>query len=504
MAFLRAALLAGETPMRLGGSRLSPVALVIAAIGACGFILVVIANPPMGLGLLGLAIACALAFLAPVAHVTLLLIATAVVPYSAQNHLGIGIGAGTGKPGLLLADLLLLGGLARVGWLVARRRYPTEKRTLAVSAALVGFVALASLQFLHGLLRGHDVSLMGAELRVLLGFTTFVITVPLLADPRSRRPLLASLLAIALMLGTWGMIQWVAQIPYSGAGDYGIRPGVRLAESGIGSIQGGLFGFPVAVIGCYAALVGMSLGRLPRATLVVAIMLNSAALVLTFERTLWFATFAGLALATMWTPAGRRRAALKVGSLALALTIVAIAVFSPSQFRAAAERLASIGQYRTDNAVNERIKESRAVIDQIANHPLEGSGLGSEIFSGHGWVRRPADDGTFTHNGYLWLAWKVGIPAALVLVATIGAAVGVRRRGAGYALPDPIRIGAQGALAALLVVNVAFNVFRGFGITAVVGLLLALVFTPRMTSRTEPLGGENEHASSPHLSGQPT
>jgi hypothetical protein len=47
-------------------------------------------------------------------------------------------------------------------------------------------------------------------------------------------------------------------------------------------------------------------------------------------------------------------------------------------------------------------------------------------------------------------------------------------------------VGAQAALVALILVNVMFNVFRGFGITTVVGLLLALALWSPRARRTVP------------------
>src|SRR4051812_16008448 len=76
-------------------------------------------SPPLAIGAAGALALVVLTFAFPVAHFTLLLAATAIVPYAVQNQ--IALGAGTGSPGLVLSDVLLLTGLLRatyvmVGW----------------------------------------------------------------------------------------------------------------------------------------------------------------------------------------------------------------------------------------------------------------------------------------------------------------------------------------------------------------------------------------------------
>jgi hypothetical protein len=94
---------------------------------------------------------------------------------------------------------------------------------------------------------------------------------------------------------------------------------------------------------------------------------------------------------------------------------------------------------------------------------------------------RPSTE-SFAHNGYLWLAWKLGAPAAALLLVLLGAAV-LWRRPRGPTTLESMRGGAQAALVLLLLASVTFPAFEALGITAVMGLLVALCFAPREAMR---------------------
>jgi hypothetical protein len=86
----------------------------------------------------------------------------------------------------------------------------------------------------------------------------------------------------------------------------------------------------------------------------------------------------------------------------------------------------------------------------------------------------PARAYTFSHDGYLWLAWKIGIPAAVLLFVLLARAVFFRAPPQERRLDRALRTGAQGSLAGLLLATVTFSSFSALSITAVVGVLMAL------------------------------
>ncbi|WP_319458211.1 MULTISPECIES: O-antigen ligase family protein [unclassified Mycobacterium] len=409
-----------------------------------------------------------LAFAAPEAALVVIVAVTVLVPFDVQDAFAV-IG-GRDRPGLLVVDVLMLLGLLRVGWLLARRRLRVDRPLLAGMTVGVVF----SVALVWGLLLGAAVSGAGHEARrMVLGVGTFLLALPLLQDSAARRRLLAALTAIGLGLGVWGLAQWVFSVGYTTSGDVGVRPGVDLTSSGHGQLQGGMYAFGVAVIVAWSVLLSGHLQRAwSRWLVAVILLLNAGCLILTFERTLWVATAVGCAAVAMTSGARTRRAALKWTGVGFA-ALVAVAAISPGVARTAVERFASISQVATDTSFTSRLVESRAVLDAIAARPLTGSGFGATITWGQRDVFATVTT-SFSHNGYLWLAWKIGVPAALFVVGVIVAGVLRRIPAAGAADWAALQRGSKAALFSLLLVCVTFPVFNVLGITAAVGLLLAV------------------------------
>jgi energy-coupling factor transporter transmembrane protein EcfT len=409
----------------------------------------------------------ALAFRRPVEALAFLIFLTAVVPYGVQNQFGIGSGAG-----LLLSDVLLGIGLA-----VAVPRLfelSLSRRELVLCALVTAILAIAFMEFVRGVRLGHGLSQPGFELRTIAGLATALLTLPVLADPRARRRFLGLLLVVAIALGAWGFAQWFGHIQFS-AGDIGVRPGVRLTSAGKGQLQGGEFGYPVAVVMCYAVLLGGAVRRRRvRAGLILALVLNAVSLLLTFERTFWVAAVAGILVVTARATSKQRLKALLVLPPLVLVSFAALALLLPAELTTARQRLESVGQYGTDKSVRYRVVESQHVVERIRAHPLSGSGLGASIYWGQPWSQVAPTAQTFTHDAYLWLGWKLGLVGAALVVALLATAILSRGPPRDDELRRSVRSGAQGALLTLAIISVTFSTFAELSATAVMGVLLSL------------------------------
>jgi hypothetical protein len=121
---------------------------------------------------------------------------------------------------------------------------------------------------------------------------------------------------------------------------------------------------------------------------------------------------------------------------------------------------------------------------------LVGWGLADQIYYGLPWLQTPPHAEYFAHNGYLWLAWKIGIPAALALFLVIVWAVAARPPPTLDPLHRAVRLGAQASLIVMLIVSITFPSFSALNITAVGGVLLAICFTlPAATRGRAPTRG---------------
>jgi O-antigen ligase len=454
-------------------------ALPLAAVGSVIVGAMIGRSPAMGLALIGGAAVVIAAFAFPVAHLAALIVATLIVPYSIQNQYGIG-GEGAG---LIASDVLLLTGLARAMVVLVQQRLPR----LHVIAGLltIGFLALAFLQFLHGIDAGWNLSEAGDELRELIGYGVVLVALPIVLDPDARPRLLKALLAVGWLLGLWGLAQWFGQVPYSDTGDFGVREGVRLTSGGTGQLQGGLYGFPVAVVLGFAALMSGELRSLGRWLVIGMIAINGMCVFFTFERTFIVVTVLACGLVVLRARRVQRLRAIILAPIALLLILIPVAFLSPASLITARERMLSIGQYASDDSVRYRIREQQQVMEEIRLHPLAGSGLGAGMWWGRPDAQVPPRVHFFAHNGYMWLAWKIGIPLAAALILVLFYAAVRPGRARGTPLFTSIVIGAQASLVALLLASVTFPAIRSRPIIPAIGLLVALALVPMVRKRDD-------------------
>ena len=455
--------------MTVAAVRIPERAVVPAACAAAVLFGAIVAVKPFAaLGLLALAGIVTIAFVWPVAHLTTILAVTTIVPWAIQNQYGFGGGAG-----LVLSDVLILVALLRAIMILGSQ--PLQPRRTIAMGAIGAMLVVAGLQALRAWRYGADLGQAGYEFRVLLGWATIAIAIPLLADRESRVRLFKGMLGVGIAVGIYGLLQYFELLTFFAEGQAGLREGVRFTSGGKGQIQGGLFAFPIGVLIGFAVLTsGTVRSRAGQIALLALVGLNAIGLLLTYERTFWLATFLGLALIAVRSGFAQR---LRVVVLVFGLVLVLAPVMStvaPGALSAASERLLSLNQYGSDDSVRYRLQEGRHVIDKIQAHPIVGWGLADEVFYGLPWLQTPPTAEAFAHNGYLWLAWKLGIPGALLLLAVIAWAIVARPPPGIDPLYRAVRLGAQASLLLMTVISITFPSFAALNITAVGGVLLAL------------------------------
>lgn len=426
-----------------------------------------------------------IAFAAPVAALAIVIAVTVLVPFEIQDTFAV-IG-GRDQPGLLVVDALVMLGLLRIGWMVVRRRLEIDLALLTG----IGLALICTAALVWGLTHDADVSEAGHEARrLVLGVGGFLLAWAVMADQSARRRLARVLIVIGLALGFWGLAQWMLSVGYTSSADIGVRPGVDLTTAGRGMLQGGMFAFPVAVTLAWAALVS---GRVRQQSvqwvLATIVVLNGICVLLTYERTIWLATAVACVLVVVITGAMAVRPAIRWVVVGLA-TLACVAVIAPGEARTALERMMSVSQVSTDESFTYRIIESDAVVKAIAERPITGAGLGATVtWDGRGDFATLTT--SFVHNGYLWLAWKVGVPAAVFVVLVVCMAIIRRAPGACGSEWRSLRIGSKASLVALLLICITFPAFNVLGITAAMGLLVAVCYSRAEASN--PARGQGGH-----------
>jgi hypothetical protein len=457
------------------GRRIPPHALGIggsALAAAVTFGVLAVDRTGTAITLLLLGSAAAIAMFAPLAGLSLLLAATFLIPFDVQNEFGLG-GEADGS-GPLLIDVLLVAGLARVAFdRVTHRRMEIPEMVACV--VLVVIVA----QLGHGVVEGWSGGDAGAEARrVGMAAGGFLLAAGVLRDPAQSRLLPAVLLALGLAVAASGLLQWFLHADFNGS-DFGVREGVAQTTAGRGQLQGGLFAYPMAVTFAFAALVSGQVRRgWPRALTLVALAANGMCLLFTHERTFWGAAVLGCALVLVRSAPDARRRAVMWFLPTFAALVVALLIAAPGEIRTAVERGASVSEVGSDVSVEYRIVEGRRTLEKIAASPLIGAGFGASISWEPPGFRERLVTTPYVHNGYLWLAWKMGLPIAAAIVAMFIWSF-ARRPPDGYTtLMTYLAIAAGASLLGLLLLNVTFPAFNALGIAVATGLLIALCWVP--------------------------
>jgi O-Antigen ligase len=442
-------------------------------------------RPGLAIGIVGVGAVLAAAFMAPVLHLLVLVAITVLVPYGMQNDFSFA--AQPGQPGVIATDILLGAGMLRA--IVSVVWMPLDRRRALAAVMMLAFLVVTAVQAVHGIRVGQSKSVTGYEARVLLGWGTFLLALPLLADPPARTRLIRGLLVVGLAVGVWGLVQYFTNVGLTAGSDAGVRSGATVTNLGpvytqSRSIQGGLFAFPIAFLMGIAVLVLAPIRSRPiRFAAIAMVLLNAACLVLTYERTFWLATVVGLGLIVLKGDAAQRIKSVALGALLVVVSLVGLATLSPGSIEAARVRLLSLGQGASDQSIRARIAETRPMLHKIDERPVEGWGLGDDIVWGMPWVDVSAKATPFAHNGYLWLAWKLGVVGALLLVLLMAWSVIARGPPDLTARERAVRHGAQAGMLVMLIVTVTFPSVRELSITSALGVLIALcVAVPRQAT----------------------
>lgn len=411
----------------------------------------------------------------PVALLALLLGVTMLVPYSIQNRFSFG-----GSAGLSVTDVLIALGLARTALVLPRQRL--NGPTIALVLGALALLAVVLAQAVHGFRLGNQLNQVGYEARILLALgAAALVAVPVLNDAGALRRLLGALIGISLLLGLSGIAQWFLGASFSEAAgaDFGVREGVALTRSGTGSLQAAIYVYPVLCILAFAFLLSARVRLGPVRLLVIAVLvLNTICLLLTYERTFWAAAVLGCVLVAFRSGALERVRLLVVGPFVAVAVVASLWVLAPTTLITARERLFSIGQYGQDASVSTRLLEAYYTLEAIDRAPVAGSGLGATIYWGRPAYRVPAKEESFVHNGYFWLAWKLGIPLAAIVYAAMAFAALLPGRRRAEPVPAALAIGAQSALVVMLLASLTFPSLASLQVTALLGMLLAASVVP--------------------------
>ncbi len=146
-------------------------------------------------------------------------------------------------------------------------------------------------------------------------------------------------------------------------------------------------------------------------------LLTTASLITSFARTFWLLFLIGLIILIVYLP-GKYR--IRLLSLILISTVVLVILgftFFGDKLKFvydfAEHRFSTIGRGTSDISLRMRVNEYESAIEDLKRVPFGGTGYAKE-FSYYDIGDRRTIHGKMIHNGFLFIAYRVGIPLAIV------------------------------------------------------------------------------------------
>jgi O-antigen ligase len=291
-----------------------------------------------------------------------------------------------------------------------------------------------------------------AEARRLIYLIALPIAVIILRQPDRQQRFVVGVVLLGCLLSLGQILQGVLNIPVFGSqymsslglvGDLGDST-TRAITLGINEIVYSL----LLTVGAYV------LGLIRRSLFFAVAGLLLIGIFLTYGRTTYASVLICLIIVISWLNFGR------LPRLAGALVIMITVGFAfgmlwkPDSLEAVIYRVTTVDkEIDYGYSARWRIWEAEAMLPHIAANPLTGIGLGADY-----WNSRSSDNpelNRYMHNGYLYMAGKMGLPALILFLSLMAAIFAIGRRSAkSHASAWTRFVGAAGAA---LMVHFAFS-----------------------------------------------
>lgn len=320
------------------------------------------------------------------------------------------------SPDFKISDVLTLLSLVVVGaQLIHSRQRLTLPRAQLWPFLIFMSLVLLSLALALGVF-GNTVPFIYRDARAFVYWLWLPLLYALVVhEEAGPRKLVRLLLFMALAVSTIALVQYTFNIQIAREGRVGGLETLGVIENDLTRVQ--MQGYAFVMVGLAWALVSMTQGGKRLLLTLPLSLLFAAAIYVNFGRALWAWTL--LAVLLCGVVLGLRRAAL-LGSLLLVLLVMALSALylaRPAVIESAVHRITSLadeGAIRTSGGW--RRLENEAAAGKIAASPVVGIGLGGEYRPWLSEIQTFSEHTRYVHNGYVFLALKLGIPALLVLL----------------------------------------------------------------------------------------
>ena len=322
-------------------------------------------------------------------------------------------------------------------------------RLLAVALGLFGVSFLIAVP-MSLLIREVNPSWVLGEVRRLAYLLALPIAIIILRQPARQRRFVFSIVMLGCAFSVGQIFQGIFNIPVFGEKG-GMSALETLGREDHGTTRSITLGIGVIVFALLLTVGAYVVGAIRKTPFFAVAGLLLFGIFLSYGRT----TFAVVAICVVtvvaWLDFRKLSQLVAWFVLAVAIGATLMAFFKPDSFAAVYYRMTSINtEIESGYSAQWRFWEAELMLPQIQKYPFTGVGLGADYKGSSGSSTNP-DLNRYVHNGYLYMAGKMGLPALAFFLLAMLAIFAMGRRAAKSDASRSVRI--VGAACAAMMIN---------------------------------------------------
>jgi O-antigen ligase len=377
-------------------------------------------------------------------------------------------------------------------------------RRLATALGLFGvcFVVAVPLSLWY---RDLNPTFVLAEARHLIYLMVLPIAVVILRRRARQERFVVSFVVLGCLFSIGQILQGVFNIPVFG--DSGISQLETLGIQEHSTTRANTLGLNVIVFSLFLTVGAYVLGDIGKLLFISVAGLLSVGIILTFGRTTFAVVFVCVVMVVWWLNSRKLPELVALLLVLLAIGSATAIYWKPDSFAAVYYRMTSIGE-EIDHGYSAqgRIWEAEAMLPQIQQHPLTGMGLGASYIKRSTLGQNSGLD-RYVHNGYLYMAGKMGLPTLAIFMLSMAAIFSIGRHAAKSDASTWTRV--VGAAGAAMMIRFLFasvtepHLMSDYGVV-VIAIAGALVYLGAQRANSQLVLGVADKARLPAAGARPS
>lgn len=307
--------------------------------------------------------------------------------------------------------------------LIGRQGVVSKRVMVSCNPVTWGVFAVLTIWFCISV--AYSIAIAGIPVQAALGeardlgyLVLFPLTILVGQDPVRRRRILFGLVVLAFLFSCGQLLQGVFNVPVFGhAGRLEVLE--TLGQKSYGVTRSLTRGISIILFALFLFSAGYVAKRMSVLRFFVSAAILSAGVLLTFGRTTFAVAILGLLFVTWVLDKKALPRFLLFMFIGATVAMAGLAAIRPAIIEGLLDRVGNTSnEIEYGASAQWRFLEAELVLPQIESKPILGLGLGAEYRKNYASDVVP-EQNRYIHNGYLYVAAKMGIPAVLLLVCFV-------------------------------------------------------------------------------------